>query len=163
MKKRMLISLLIPIVIISVCGCVSSDTINQNSTQTCSTAAGLTDHAALTTHVSTATAVPSSTASHATSNAQKHASPQPSVKAISTPTPTKTPAYPVATPSATKIPATPSPAANGPFYGCKACGVYHYTWCPEAAKILPTNLVKFNSPAEARAAGMSPCSVCHPP
>lgn len=163
MKKRVLISLLIPIVIISVCGCVSSDTINQNSTQTCSTAAGLTGRAALTTHVSTATAVPSSTTSHATSNAQKHPSPQPSVRATSTPTPAKAPTYPVATSSATKTPATPSPAAYGPFYGCRACGVYHYPWCPEASKILPIDLVKFNSPAEARAAGMSPCSVCHPP
>ncbi len=160
--KNVLIALLIPIVIVSVCGCVSSDPITQNSTQTCSTTGEHTETTrTATTHVSTVTSVPSLSSAATAPTTHTHPSAQPSVRTVTTPSPTKAPAYPQAAPSATKIPTTP--AANGPFYGCKACGVYHYSWCPEVAKILPANLVTFNSAEEARAAGMHPCSVCHPP
>jgi len=40
---------------------------------------------------------------------------------------------------------------------------YHYTWCKWAQKIKPSNMVVFNSPGEAQAAGYIPCKVCKPP
>lgn len=39
---------------------------------------------------------------------------------------------------------------------------YHYPSCQHAKKILPENLIGWNTVAEAEAAGYQPCGVCHP-
>jgi len=49
------------------------------------------------------------------------------------------------------------------FVGSRNSNKYHYTWCRWALKIKPENLVVFNSPEEAIAAGYIPCKVCKPP
>lgn len=49
------------------------------------------------------------------------------------------------------------------FVGSKNSNKYHYTWCKWALKIKPSNLVTFDSPEEAIAAGYIPCKVCKPP
>jgi hypothetical protein len=40
---------------------------------------------------------------------------------------------------------------------------YHYPVCTWAQRITPTNLVRYVSAKEARAAGYAPCKVCKPP
>jgi len=52
---------------------------------------------------------------------------------------------------------------TGPFVGSIHSNVYHYPWCYEAKKILPKNLVTFDTVADACAAGYRPCEVCKPP
>jgi PKD repeat protein len=57
----------------------------------------------------------------------------------------------------------PPPSYDGPFVGSKNSDVYHYPSCSYAKQILASNLVTFNTSAEARAAGYRPCSRCNPP
>jgi competence protein ComEC len=60
----------------------------------------------------------------------------------------------------------PSPAPSttqAAFVGSKNSDKYHYPSCGHAKKIKPENLRTFNSVAEARAAGYSPCGTCKPP
>lgn len=54
-------------------------------------------------------------------------------------------------------------SADTKFVGSINSNKYHYTWCRWALKIKPSNLVEFNSPEEAIAAGYIPCKVCKPP
>lgn len=49
------------------------------------------------------------------------------------------------------------------FVGSKNSNKYHYTWCRWAQRIKPSNIVVFESPEEAIAAGYIPCKVCKPP
>lgn len=49
------------------------------------------------------------------------------------------------------------------FVASKNSNKYHYTWCKWAQKIKPSNLVEFNSPEKAIAAGYAPCKICKPP
>jgi hypothetical protein len=55
------------------------------------------------------------------------------------------------------------PTYIGPFIGSKNSDVYHYPWCIWADEILPPNIIWFDSPLEAQAAGYRPCKVCNPP
>ena len=48
------------------------------------------------------------------------------------------------------------------FWASKESNKYHYPSCQWAQKIKPSNLIKFNSPAEALKAGYIPCRVCNP-
>lgn len=49
------------------------------------------------------------------------------------------------------------------FWASKNSNKYHSPDCRWAQKIKPSNLVKFNSPEDAREAGYIPCKVCRPP
>lgn len=49
------------------------------------------------------------------------------------------------------------------YVGSSSSNKYHYTTCKWAQKILPENLVTFNSPEEAMKSGYMPCKVCKPP
>jgi hypothetical protein len=49
------------------------------------------------------------------------------------------------------------------FWGSKNSNKYHYPSCKWAQKINPANLIKFNTPEEAKKAGYIPCKVCRPP
>ncbi len=49
------------------------------------------------------------------------------------------------------------------FVGSRHSNKYHYTWCKSAQRINPSNLVTFDSPEKAIAAGYIPCKVCRPP
>ena len=53
-------------------------------------------------------------------------------------------------------------AESCPFVGCKCSGIYHYVNCNYASLIKPENMVCFNTPCEAQAAGYRPCEHCHP-
>ncbi len=53
--------------------------------------------------------------------------------------------------------------ASCPFVGCKCSNTYHYAGCYWAIIIKPENIVCFNSPCEAEAAGYRPCEHCKPP
>jgi len=59
--------------------------------------------------------------------------------------------------------ATTTTSSDGPFVGSSKSDKYHYPTCSAAKRIKSGNLVTFSSSAEARAAGYSPCSICHPP
>jgi hypothetical protein len=54
-------------------------------------------------------------------------------------------------------------AASCPFVGCKCSNTYHYAYCYQAVLIKPENMVCFNSPCDAEAAGYRPCEYCKPP
>ena len=47
--------------------------------------------------------------------------------------------------------------------GSKKSDKYHRLDCRWAKKIAAANLVTFKSPAEAKAAGYTPCKTCEPP
>ncbi len=49
------------------------------------------------------------------------------------------------------------------FVASKNSNKYHYTWCKWAQKIKPENLISFDTPEQAIAAGYVPCKVCKPP
>jgi Micrococcal nuclease (thermonuclease) homologs len=49
------------------------------------------------------------------------------------------------------------------FVGSKKSTVYHYPWCSYVDRIKPENLIRFDTPEEAIAAGYHPCRVCNPP
>jgi hypothetical protein len=49
------------------------------------------------------------------------------------------------------------------FVGSKKSNKYHTQTCKWAQKINPSNLIKFNSPEEAKKAGYVPCKICQPP
>ena len=49
------------------------------------------------------------------------------------------------------------------FVGSKESNVYHYPWCRYVDRIKPENLIYFDTPEEAIAAGYHPCKVCNPP
>ncbi|AVX40773.1 micrococcal nuclease (plasmid) [Carboxydocella thermautotrophica] len=49
------------------------------------------------------------------------------------------------------------------FVGSIKSNKYHYPDCRWAKKILPGNLIKFDSPKDARKKGYEPCGVCNPP
>jgi competence protein ComEC len=59
--------------------------------------------------------------------------------------------------------ATTTTSSDGPFVGSSKSDKYHYPTCSAAKRIKSGNLVTFSSSADARAAGYSPCSICHPP
>lgn len=58
-------------------------------------------------------------------------------------------------------PQTQTPAGKT-VVGSKESDKYHVPTCRWAKKIEPENLIKWNSAAEAKAAGYSPCGTCHP-
>lgn len=49
------------------------------------------------------------------------------------------------------------------FVGSKESDVYHYSWCHYADRIKSENLIYFDTPEDAIAAGYCPCKVCEPP
>ena len=49
------------------------------------------------------------------------------------------------------------------FWASKNSNKYHYPDCRWAQKIKSSNLIKFKTPEEAKAAGYVPCKVCKPP
>jgi methylphosphotriester-DNA--protein-cysteine methyltransferase len=49
------------------------------------------------------------------------------------------------------------------YLGTKNSKKYHYPTCKLVQKSKADNLVKFNSPEEARKAGYAPCKICRPP
>ncbi len=73
----------------------------------------------------------------------------------STSTPTLSP-----TPNPTPTP-TPTPTGND--VASTGGTKYHYPSCSYVNSILPENKIYFNTSAEARAAGYTPCSRCNPP
>ncbi len=59
---------------------------------------------------------------------------------------------------------TPAPSTNqAVFVGSKNSDKYHYPSCGHAKKILPGNLITFNSVADAISKGYVPCGSCKPP
>lgn len=54
-------------------------------------------------------------------------------------------------------------AAEYEYVGSKKSNKYHYPSCRWAKKIMPNNLVTFQSAKEAQEAGYLPCKVCRPP
>ena len=52
--------------------------------------------------------------------------------------------------------------ATSSFVASKDSNVYHYPWCCYADRIKPANLIHFDSPEDAIAAGYQPCKVCKP-
>jgi hypothetical protein len=53
--------------------------------------------------------------------------------------------------------------ASPRFVGSKNSDVYHYEDCYYVDRIKPENLIYFDTPEEAIAAGYHPCKVCNPP
>ena len=53
--------------------------------------------------------------------------------------------------------------ATPEFVGSKKSDVYHYPWCHYVDRINPENLISFDTPEDAIAAGYRPCRVCKPP
>ena len=53
--------------------------------------------------------------------------------------------------------------ASPNFVGSKKSDVYHYPWCHYVDRINPENLIYFDTPEDAIAAGYRPCKVCKPP
>jgi methylphosphotriester-DNA--protein-cysteine methyltransferase len=56
-----------------------------------------------------------------------------------------------------------STALGADYVGSKNATTYHNPTCRIAKKISAENLVKFNSPEEAKAKGYGPCKICKPP
>ena len=54
-------------------------------------------------------------------------------------------------------------AMSTEFWASKNSNKYHYPTCKAAQKIKPQNLIKFNSPEDAKKAGYLPCKICKPP
>ncbi|MBN1381786.1 MAG: hypothetical protein JXA41_08940 [Deltaproteobacteria bacterium] len=54
-------------------------------------------------------------------------------------------------------------ALSAEFWASKNSTTYHYPTCRIAKKIKAENLVKFQTPAEAKKAGYQPCKICKPP
>jgi micrococcal nuclease len=52
---------------------------------------------------------------------------------------------------------------SGKYVGSIKSDKYHYPWCSAAKKILPENLIWFDSAADAQSQGYSPCGICDPP
>ncbi len=53
--------------------------------------------------------------------------------------------------------------ASSYFVGSKESGVYHYPGCRYVDRIKSANLIYFDTPEDAIAAGYHPCKVCKPP
>jgi len=54
-------------------------------------------------------------------------------------------------------------AADAKYVRSAKSNKFHYQACTWSTRITPTNLVRFESAKEARAAGYVPCKVCKPP
>jgi micrococcal nuclease len=53
--------------------------------------------------------------------------------------------------------------SSGKYVGSIKSNKYHYPWCSAAKKILPENLIWFDSAADAQSQGYVPCKICTPP
>jgi len=53
--------------------------------------------------------------------------------------------------------------SSGKYVGSIKSDKYHYPSCSAAKKILPENLIWFDSAADAQSQGYTPCGICEPP